>query len=75
MLDCFMGSGTTGLAATCEGFSFIGIELLPEHFAIAEARIRHATGPEPHELPLFAGLAPAAPAQMSLLAHAEEEPW
>jgi len=39
ILDPFMGSGSTGKAAKLEGFDFIGIELNPEYFAIAEARI------------------------------------
>lgn len=38
-LDCFMGSGTTGIAATNLGFDFIGIEKEEEYFDIAEARI------------------------------------
>lgn len=42
VLDPFMGSGSTGKAATLEGFSFVGCELQPEYMAIAEARIRHA---------------------------------
>lgn len=39
VLDCFMGSGSTGLACIREGFSFIGIEKEPEYFEIAKARI------------------------------------
>lgn len=39
VLDPFMGSGSTGKAATLEGFSFIGIEREAEYIAIAEARI------------------------------------
>lgn len=39
VLDPFMGSGSTGKAAVLEGFDFIGIELNPEYFAIAEKRI------------------------------------
>lgn len=39
VLDPFMGSGSTGLAAKEEGFSFIGIEREPEYFEIAKARI------------------------------------
>lgn len=39
VLDPFMGSGTTGIAAKAEALQFIGIELDPEYFAIAEARI------------------------------------
>jgi site-specific DNA-methyltransferase (adenine-specific) len=44
VLDPFMGSGTTGIAALKEGFSFIGIEREADYFAIAEARIRHHGG-------------------------------
>lgn len=58
VLDCFMGSGATGVAAMREGFNFVGCEMSPEYFAIAQARIEHAREPEPHELPLFAALAP-----------------
>lgn len=39
VLDNTMGSGTTGVAALRCGCDFIGIELDPEHFATAEARI------------------------------------
>lgn len=39
ILDPYMGSGSTGKAAIQEGFRFVGIELLPEHFPIAQARI------------------------------------
>ena len=42
VLDPFMGSGTTGVAAHREGFNFIGIEREVDYMAIAEARIRHA---------------------------------
>jgi hypothetical protein len=42
VLDPFMGSGTTGVAALREGFRFIGIERESEYFAIAEARLDHA---------------------------------
>ena len=41
VLDPFMGSGTTGIAAKVEGFNFIGIERDAEYLAIAEARIGH----------------------------------
>jgi site-specific DNA-methyltransferase (adenine-specific) len=44
VLDPFMGSGSTGKAATLEGFRFVGCELQPEYMAIAEARIKHAEG-------------------------------
>jgi len=39
VLDCFMGSGTTGKMANHLGRNFIGIELDLEYFKIAEARI------------------------------------
>jgi site-specific DNA-methyltransferase (adenine-specific) len=42
ILDPFMGSGTTGIAAFQEGFNFIGIEKEADYMAIAEARIAHA---------------------------------
>lgn len=42
VLDPFMGSGTTGVAAVQEGRFFVGIELDPEYHHIAEARIAHA---------------------------------
>ena len=41
VLDPFMGSGTTGIAACMENFDFIGIEIDPEYVAIAQARIAH----------------------------------
>lgn len=43
VLDPFMGSGSTGVAAAEEGFRFIGIDLDPHHVEIAERRMRHAT--------------------------------
>ena len=39
VLDPFMGSGTTGIAAVRQGFRFIGIEREPEYVEIARARI------------------------------------
>jgi DNA modification methylase len=39
VLDPFMGSGSTGLAAKAIGFKFIGIEKDEGYFAIAKARI------------------------------------
>lgn len=42
VLDPFMGSGSTGVAAKNLGFNFAGIELSPEYFEIAKRRIEHA---------------------------------
>ena len=41
VLDPFMGSGSTGVAALAEGFYFIGIEKEEEYFDIACARLQH----------------------------------
>lgn len=38
-LDPFMGSGSTGRGAKLGGFNFIGVELDPDYFEIAKARI------------------------------------
>ena len=38
-LDPFMGSGSTGRGAKLGGFNFVGIELDPEYFVLAKARI------------------------------------
>jgi len=42
VLDPFMGSGTTGIAAKKNGFRFIGMEMQTEYMAIAENRIKGA---------------------------------
>lgn len=39
VLDCFMGSGTTCLAAKNLGREYIGFELAPDYFEVAKARI------------------------------------
>jgi site-specific DNA-methyltransferase (adenine-specific) len=39
VLDPFMGSGSTGIAAKECGFNFIGIEKEKEYFEIAAKRI------------------------------------
>jgi site-specific DNA-methyltransferase (adenine-specific) len=46
ILDPFMGSGTTGIAAAQEGFEFTGIDLDPAHVEIAKARIAAAVRKE-----------------------------
>ena len=42
VLDCFMGSGTTGIACINTNRHFIGIELDDTYFDIAEQRINNA---------------------------------
>jgi len=42
ILDPFMGSGTTGVACVKMGRNFIGIEIDPDYYAIAEKRIAEA---------------------------------
>jgi site-specific DNA-methyltransferase (adenine-specific) len=60
ILDCFMGSGTTGVACVRTGRRFIGIEKEPKYFEIAVKRIEA----ELNRTPLFE----AAPAvQRSLI--------
>lgn len=43
VIDPFMGSGTTGLAALITGRRFIGIELVPEYFEISRRRLAALT--------------------------------
>ena len=45
VLDPFMGSGTTGKMALLNNRNFIGIELDPTYFDIAQKRIEAAQGP------------------------------
>lgn len=40
VLDCFMGSGTTGVACVETNRNFIGIEIDPHYFQIAENRLK-----------------------------------
>ena len=42
VLDCCMGSGTTGVACANTGRNFIGIEKEKEYFEIAKKRIETA---------------------------------
>jgi hypothetical protein len=42
VLDPFMGSGSTGVAAITDGFHFIGIEKDPNYFQIADQRLKGA---------------------------------
>lgn len=43
ILDCFMGSGTTALAAIQTKRNYIGIELLPEYVSLSKAAIKKET--------------------------------
>jgi site-specific DNA-methyltransferase (adenine-specific) len=45
VLDPFMGSGTTGMAALLEGFRFLGIERESEYLTLAHARIASVLEP------------------------------
>jgi site-specific DNA-methyltransferase (adenine-specific) len=42
ILDCFMGSGTTGVACVNTNRNFIGMEIDPQYFEIAKKRIKEA---------------------------------
>lgn len=44
VLDPFMGSGTTGVAAVLERRRFVGVELTEHYAGVAERRIRESTG-------------------------------
>lgn len=48
VLDPFMGSGTTGVAASLEGRRFIGIEMSHEYFEVAQQRINGARDDHPN---------------------------
>lgn len=41
VVEPFLGSGTSGIAALRSGHSFIGFELSPEYLDVADKRIRH----------------------------------
>lgn len=41
VLDPYMGSGSTGIAALLEGFRFVGMEMDEDYFKIAESRIEN----------------------------------
>jgi DNA modification methylase len=43
ILDPFMGSGTTGMAAIKDNFKFIGIEKDESYFQIAKQRLEGGT--------------------------------
>lgn len=47
VLDPFMGSGTTGVAAVKLGRRFVGIDNCPEYVELAEKRIKDALNCRP----------------------------
>lgn len=53
VVDPYMGSGTTGVAAVLAGRPFVGVELEPRYFEAARRRIEHALtgGPLFSEIP------------------------
>lgn len=51
IIDPFMGSGTTGMAAVADGYVFFGAEIDEDHFEKAEERIMWAAS-NPEEIPL-----------------------
>ena len=53
ILDPFMGSGTTAIAASNLGRDFIGIEISPDYIKLAEKRYKEATS----QFLLFKGIA------------------
>jgi len=63
ILDPFMGSGTTGVAAVKLGRRFIGIEIEPKYFDIACRRIEEAT----KQRDLFIEPAPAPAARQEAM--------
>jgi site-specific DNA-methyltransferase (adenine-specific) len=67
VLDCFMGSGTTGVACVNLGRSFIGIEIDPGYFDIAVKRITDAH----KQADFFVSKPEPRPVQMSLLGDAK----
>jgi len=54
VFDPFLGSGTTGVACVELGRSFIGCEIDPKYFAMAQERIGNAKRNKRFDLPLMA---------------------
>jgi site-specific DNA-methyltransferase (adenine-specific) len=55
VLDPYMGSGTTGMAAVGQGYRFVGCEMDPDYYRIAAARVRHAAAGQPVQAEVDAG--------------------
>jgi site-specific DNA-methyltransferase (adenine-specific) len=62
VLDPYMGSGTTGVAAVEAGKEFVGVELDPKYFDIACRRIEQAY----NQRPLFVAEPAPKPVQLGL---------
>jgi len=58
VLDCFMGSGTTGVAAAQEGRSYLGIELQQKYVELAQKNIASITRGPLYSHSLFSGFVP-----------------
>lgn len=67
ILDPFMGSGTTGVAAAKLGRRFIGIEIEPRYFDIARKRIEDAY----RQADLFVPAPVTKPQQLSIISEDE----
>lgn len=55
VLDPYMGSGTTGMAAVGQGYRFVGCEMDADYYRIAAARVRHAAAGQPVQAEVEAG--------------------
>ncbi len=72
VFDPYMGSGSTGVACMRLNINFIGCEISPEYFAIAESRIKQAalqpafSTPSNNRLHWTGGDSPASPSQSTL---------
>jgi site-specific DNA-methyltransferase (adenine-specific) len=51
VLDPFLGSGTTAVAAILEGFRWVGCEMTEDYLPIIEGRVKHAEAEKAKEQP------------------------
>ncbi|WP_162617148.1 DNA-methyltransferase [Litorivita pollutaquae] len=54
VMDAFMGTGATGMAAAWAGFNFIGIERDKSYFEVAKLRVEYALNNQMPSFPLHA---------------------